>query len=90
LEIVLKMHETHRGIDPKAIIQHTLRFSDEDECFQKFRYPVFDPNTYPNGNKPATGEKFLDYFGLFWFYNDFYLGYKTTKFHLMDIALIMV
>jgi len=33
----LKMHQEPRGIDQKTIIQHTLRFSDEDECFQKFR-----------------------------------------------------
>jgi hypothetical protein len=33
----LKMHQTPRGIDQKTIIQHTLRFSNEDECFQKFR-----------------------------------------------------
>ena len=36
----LKMHQTRqtpRGIHQKTIIQHTLRFSDVDDCFQKFR-----------------------------------------------------
>jgi len=33
----LKMHQPPRGIDQKTIIQHTLRFSDVDECFQTFR-----------------------------------------------------
>jgi len=29
--------ETPRGIHQKTIIQHTLRFSDTGDCFQKFR-----------------------------------------------------
>jgi len=33
----LKMHKTPSGIHQKTIIQHTLRFGDVDECFQKFR-----------------------------------------------------
>jgi len=33
----LKMHKTARGIDQKTTIQHTLRFSDVDDCFQKYR-----------------------------------------------------
>ena len=33
----LKMDQAPRGIHQKHIIQHMLRFSDTDECFQKFR-----------------------------------------------------
>jgi hypothetical protein len=33
----VKMHKTPRAIDQKIIIQHTLRFSEIEECFQNFR-----------------------------------------------------
>jgi hypothetical protein len=33
----LKMNKAPRGIDEKTILQHTLKFTDPDECFQSFR-----------------------------------------------------
>jgi len=35
--VELKMNKAPRGIDEKTILQHTLKFTDPDECFQSFR-----------------------------------------------------